>query len=158
MTKPINDVSMKDVDAFTSDYCDSPGGNALDQYQHLAVRSAIYPGQGTPFGLMYAALGLAEAGEVQNKVKKLFRDDGVIVFDDNWYTDGRFGNSVQVTMNPVSEQRKEQLIKELGGVLWYVAACCQELGIEMSEVAAANLLELAGRAQRGTLGGSGDNR
>lgn len=156
MTKPINDVSMKDAEDFKFDSKDN--GGSMELYQHLALKSAIYPGQGTPFGLMYAALGLAEAGEVQNKVKKLFRDDGVIVFDDNWYTDGRFGNSVQVTMNPVSEQRKEQLIKELGGVLWYVAACCQELGIEMSEVAAANLLELAGRAQRGTLSGSGDNR
>lgn len=74
--KPINKIERLDVDTFKN--FDVPThANALDNYQVYATKSAIYPGQGTPFGLMYAALGLAEAGEVQNKVKKAFRDDGV---------------------------------------------------------------------------------
>lgn len=153
MSKPINSVSMDDAEHYKASV-DYDGSNALDHYQKIAITTAIYPGQGTPFGLMYVALGLAEAGEVQNKVKKLFRDDGVIEFQRL----SSSGTQTYVKFNPVSEERKHQLVKELGGVLWYVAAMCQELGIEMSEVAAANLLELASRSERGTLSGSGDNR
>jgi NTP pyrophosphatase (non-canonical NTP hydrolase) len=147
--KPINSVNREDVKRFlmSTEY-----GNVLDDYQTLAVRSAIYPGKGTPFGLMYAALGLAEAGEVQNKVKKIFRDDGAIHLEEN-------GLGVYYAVfTAVSEERKQQIRKELGGVLWYIAACCDELGIKLSDIARVNLVELASRAERGTLQGSGDNR
>lgn len=161
MNKPINAVVQEDVDHFAASLNTADNGfhNALDDYQELAVRSAIYPGKGTPFGLMYAALGLAEAGEVQNKVKKLFRDDGVLYFGKHWHHDSATDETgFNVVMKPVSQERKQQIVKELGGVLWYVAACCQELGLDMSEVAATNLKELASRTQRGTLAGDGDNR
>jgi NTP pyrophosphatase (non-canonical NTP hydrolase) len=153
MNQPINNVVQADVDQFVRDYCDyEHSDNALDDYQRLAVRSAIYPGKGTPFGLMYAALGLAEAGEVQNKVKKIFRDDGVIELHPT-------GSGTHETMfHPVSAARKCQIAKEIGGLLWYAAACCNELGITLSEVAAGNLKELASRSQRGTLQGDGDDR
>ncbi len=151
MNKPINRVSMEDAESFARI---NRAANALDEYQQLATTSAIYPGQGTPFGLMYAALGLAEAGEVQNKVKKIFRDDGVIEFVSGGLDEGGY----ETYFKPVSEDRKQQIAKELGGLLWYAAACCNEIGLKLSEVAAGNLLELASRAQRGTLGGSGDDR
>lgn len=157
MNKPINEVSQKDVAAF----CESVlvNDNFIDLYQRLATRSAIYPGQGTPFGLMYAALGLAEAGEVQNKVKKVFRDDNVLSFFTACVTHDAWVDHIpSYSTKPISEERKQQLAKELGGVLWYIAACCNELGLEMSAVAATNLRELADRAARGTLGGDGDNR
>jgi len=154
MTKPINDVVQADVDQFVKEHCDyEHSDNALDDYQRLAVRSAIYPGKGTPFGLMYVALGLAEAGEVQNKVKKIFRDDGVIAFELS-----SSAAQAYVKFEPISDERKKQIIKELGGLLWYAAATCAELGTTLSEVAAANLIELADRAARGVLSGSGDNR
>jgi len=154
-SKPINRITLSDVAEFKNNL-DLFGNNALIGYQHIAVKSAIYPGKGTPFGLMYAALGLAEAGEVQNKVKKAFRDDGVIEFVDNAYDDEQTMH--KVVARPLTLERKAQIIKELGGVLWYIAAVCDEIGATMSEVALQNLEELCSRGERGTLQGDGDDR
>lgn len=152
---PINRIERIDVDIFRSTIenndCMMP--HELNDYQRIATKSAIYPGKGTPFGLMYAALGLAEAGEVQNKVKKAFRDDGVISFHGAVSARGR-----EVEFQPITPERRAQIIKELGGVLWYIAAVCDEIGATMSEVALQNLEELCSRGERGTLQGDGDNR
>nr|DAF77026.1 MAG TPA: hypothetical protein [Caudoviricetes sp.] len=148
--EPINRIERKDVDDFRNgNYCER---NALDQYQTIATKSAIYPGQGTPFGVMYAALGLAEAGEIQNKVKKMFRDDGVIDF-----VDVRERETV-VRFNPITPERRAVIVKEMGGNLWYLAALAREIGTTLSEVAGNNLDELCGRTDRDTLNGDGDNR
>ena len=53
---------------------------------------------------------------------------------------------------------KEQLIAELGDVLWYCAMLSDEMGVSLSDVMQQNLDKLKGRAARGTLGGSGDVR
>jgi hypothetical protein len=148
--KKINRIERKDVDDFRNgNYCER---NALDQYQEIATKSAIYPGQGTPFGVMYAALGLAEAGEIQNKVKKMFRDDGVIDF-----VDVRERETV-VRFNPITPERRAMIVKEMGGNLWYLAALAKEIGTTLSEIAGNNLDELCGRTDRDTLNGDGDNR
>lgn len=146
MTQPINKVTQEDL----SEFFNRP---YLRTYQDLATKSAIYPGKGTPFGLMYAALGLAEAGEVQNKVKKAYRDDGIVVFretDDAVYQ--------RVLYGQLTTERRAQIVKELGGALWYIAAMCNEIGVDMGSVAMANLEELKSRTERGTLQGDGDNR
>jgi NTP pyrophosphatase (non-canonical NTP hydrolase) len=106
----------------------------FDDYQVAAVRTAVYP---HGIRILYPALGLAgEAGEVANKVKKIYRDDG-----------GR-----------VTDHRRVQVAKELGGVLWYVAAVCTDLNLNMGDVARENAAILAARQQRGTLHGDGDER
>lgn len=152
-TVAINRIDRADVKQFRTMY--HGDGGALNEYQRIATKSAIYPGKGTPFGLMYAALGLAEAGEVQNKVKKAFRDDGVISF----VTDSRAGKDEHIVeCAPITPERRAQIVKELGGVLWYVAAVCDEIGATLSEVALQNLEELCSRTERGTLQGDGDNR
>lgn len=155
--KPINMVVAHDVATFQNSPFAPDGTNKADWYQRLAVRSAIYPGRGTPFGLMYCALGLGEAGEVQNKVKKAFRDDSVISFGETHHP-AYIGPLNIVEYAPISSERKRDIIKELGGNLWYIAALCEELGVTMSEVMSANLEELASRSERGTLSGDGDNR
>lgn len=107
----------------------------FDDYQQQASKTAIYPNRLS--NITYPALGLAgESGEVSEKVKKLIRDKG----------------------GEADEDFCLELAKELGDVLWYVAALCDECGISMSAVARMNLEKLASRKQRGVLSGSGDAR
>ena len=109
----------------------------FEQYQRRSKGTAIYPGAGTVGGLTYSALGLSgESGEVAEKVKKMLRDDG----------------------GELSDERREAIAKELGDVLWYVAAVARDAGLSLEEVATGNLNKLASRKARGVLQGSGDNR
>ena len=113
----------------------------LAEYQAHAMRTAIYPDRLD--NLLYPALKLAgEAGEVAEKVGKLMRDHGYSV-----------GANFALTL-----EQKESIIKELGDVLWYVAALADELGYDLQYVGGGNLDKLTGRLFRGTLGGSGDDR
>jgi NTP pyrophosphatase (non-canonical NTP hydrolase) len=107
----------------------------LSDYQRLSRRTATYPDAGE--NIVYPTLGLAgEAGEVAEKVKKLLRDDGGIL----------------------SEERRAALAAELGDVLWYVAQVATEAGLDLEEIAQANLDKLLSRQQRGVLSGSGGQR
>lgn len=103
-----------------------------DEYQEACNDTAIYP---RDQGVLYTLLGLGnEAGELQGKYKKFIRDN------QNW------------------PDVRENLIAELGDVLWYAAQLATELDTELSTVMEKNLCKLQGRKHRGTLGGSGDNR
>ena len=53
---------------------------------------------------------------------------------------------------------KVELSKEIGDVLWYLAALSQELGLELQDIAEQNIIKLQSRKDRGLLSGSGDNR
>ena len=101
----------------------------FSEYQEKARSTAIYP---QDRAIVYPALGLAgEAGEVAEKVKK-------------WIRDGALD--------------KDSIAKELGDVLWYVAQLATELGLELDQVAQANLDKLASRSARNVISGSGDSR
>ncbi len=114
---------------------------ALTKYQHDAMKTAQYPMYRD--NLLYPALKLAgEAGEVAEKVGKLMRDRGYMP-----------GVDFEITM-----EERENLIKEIGDVLWYVAAMADELQYDLQYVAEVNLDKLQGRLFRGTLRGSGDDR
>ena len=52
----------------------------------------------------------------------------------------------------------EALRLELGDVLWYVAQLATELGLDLEDIASANLDKLASRAARHVIGGDGDQR
>lgn len=105
------------------------------EYQEEARKTAIYPNLGSNF--IYPTLGLVgEAGEVAEKIKKVIRDSGGVV----------------------SEEKKQELTKELGDVLWYIANLSVELDLSMEEVALKNLEKLKSRQERNELHGSGDNR
>jgi NTP pyrophosphatase (non-canonical NTP hydrolase) len=109
----------------------------LDQYQVDASLTAQYPDSEGIVGLAYVTLGLSsEVGEVQGKVKKIIRDKG--------------GN--------ISKEDKEEIAKELGDSLWYIANLAIELGYSLSDIAEMNRKKLFSRMERGTIGGSGDNR
>lgn len=53
---------------------------------------------------------------------------------------------------------EEAVMKELGDVLWHVAAIAQDYGWPLSDVAWGNIFKLSERKRKGTLQGSGDNR
>jgi len=83
--------------------------------------------------LIENTLGLAgEAGEVSEKIKKLFRDK-------NKFSD-------------------EDILKELGDVLFYTVALANIFGGNLRKVMEMNMAKLDDREQRGVLKGSGDNR
>lgn len=107
----------------------------FDDYQKKASKTAIYPNVGKNY--IYPTLGLAgEAGEIAEKIKKVLRDD-----------DGK-----------LTQEKKAELQKELGDILWYVAQLSTELGLSLSKIATKNLKKLSSRKKRGKLHGSGDNR
>lgn len=107
----------------------------FDEYQKESRKTAIYPDKGQNF--IYPTLGLSgEAGEVAEKIKKVLRDDG----------------------GKVGDEKKQEIEKELGDVLWYVAQIATELGLSLDRVAEMNIEKLFSRLERGKLQGGGDNR
>jgi NTP pyrophosphatase (non-canonical NTP hydrolase) len=107
----------------------------LNDYQEEAKKTAIYPHAGQ--NIIYPVLGLCgEAGEVAEKIKKAIRDEG----------------------GAISNEKKEELKKEVSDVLWYVAIIAMELGATLNEIADINIEKLKSRKERGYLGGNGDNR
>jgi len=108
----------------------------LEQYQNFTKTTAIYPdaNTGNLGELVYLSLGLAgEAGEIANKVKKLYRDG----------------------MDPM---KIYEVSTEVGDVFWYLVRLCDALGLDADRIIAGNIDKLSSRKSRGTLGGSGDNR
>lgn len=106
----------------------------LNEYQDRAMQTAIYE----TLPVVYPALGLAgEAGEVADKVKKTIRDKG-----------GDF----------TDETVRTEIAKELGDVMWYLAATARDLGYTLEEIAEMNLAKTQSRASRNRVHGSGDNR
>lgn len=150
----INKITQDDIEAFKASINDPGENNALDMYQQIATKSAIYPGQGTALGLIYAALkGAGEAGEFAEHVGKAMRDDGLI---DTYVRE--FDDTGVISFKDLTPERKMALIKEIGDQLWYLSAKCNELGISLSEAARINLEKLCSRSERGKLTGSGDDR
>jgi NTP pyrophosphatase (non-canonical NTP hydrolase) len=104
----------------------------INNYQMQAREFAIYPAH---MKVVYPALGLAgEAGEVADKVKKIYRDDR---------TDARF---------------LAEIAKEIGDVMWYCAALANDLGFDLQQIAEMNMYKLKSRRATGKIGGSGDDR
>jgi len=107
----------------------------FDEYQKESRKTAIYPNSGNNF--IYPTLGLCgEAGEVAEKIKKVMRDAG----------------------GYISPERKEEIKKELGDVIWYLAQLSTELGLSLDDIAWNNLEKLFSRMERSRLNGDGDNR
>ncbi len=106
----------------------------LNEYQQHALETAIYPEESR---IVYPTLGLTgEAGEVADKVKKVIRDAG----------------------NNFTDEKKREIMKEIGDVLWYCATLSHDLGYDLEEVARTNVEKLHSRMERNHIHGSGDNR
>lgn len=88
-------------------------------------------------GFLYYILGIGgEAGELLEKVKKLFRDKNGVI-DDEFL---------------------ELITKELGDIQWYSARLADYFNIKLSTVAESNLKKLQSRMDRDLIHGDGDNR
>lgn len=102
----------------------------LESYQQFVNSMKVYPEK---HAIVYPTLGMiGEAGEVSEKVKKWLRGD--------------------------RELDKEELIKEIGDVMWYAASLADDLGYDLTSVLIANVAKLSSRKERGVVKGSGDNR
>ena len=105
------------------------------EYEGIFKKTAIYPNAGENY--YYPILGLCgEAGEIAEKLKKIHRDKNDIM----------------------TEYDRQELVKELGDVLWYLNALAIEFGTTLEAVAETNYKKLISRLERNTLQGSGDNR
>lgn len=100
----------------------------LNEYQMLAMRFRL-----PTAGYLYALLGLTgEVGELHSHIAKSVRDD--FVADD------------------------EYIKKELGDILWFVAAIAEDRGLDLKDIATTNLQKLESRKARNVIQGNGDNR
>ncbi len=110
----------------------------LSDYQKKSRETAVYLNAGNNF--IYPTLGLAgETGEVVEKIKKLMRNEGVMSSSD------------------ISQEKKDEIKKEMGDVLWYLAQLATEFGMSLDDVATYNIEKLLSRKERGVLHSEGDN-
>ena len=106
----------------------------MGEYQKLAQKFMIYPDSQK---ITYPILGLcSEAGEVADKFKKIIRDK-----------DGK-----------MSDEDRTEMLKEIGDVLWYLAAVCTDINMPLHQAALMNIQKLNSRFFRDAIKGSGDNR
>lgn len=106
----------------------------------MAITTDVWAGKSdglTDPRFLDKAFGLVgESGEFAEKLKKIYRDK-----------DGK-----------LSDEDKQEMIKELGDVLWYLSAVLHYLDVPFDDLAAANLEKVLSRKTRGALRGDGDNR
>jgi NTP pyrophosphatase (non-canonical NTP hydrolase) len=108
----------------------------FDEYQKQAITTNLKKDDQLQ-ELMQQVLGLGdEAGEVLAIFKKWIRDNGA----------------------DITLLDKQNVAKELGDILWYIAVVAHDLDISFDDIASKNIEKLQSRKQRGTLTGSGDNR
>ena len=116
----------------------------LDSYQRKAMETAAYGKQHA-----YPFLALSEeVGELNGKLAKLVRKEN------------RSPDEIIMALhhNTFQPEVLEGIQKELGDVLWQVAACAKELGISLDDLGKQNLRKLRSRKLSNSIIGEGDNR
>ena len=125
-------ISEKDLETmgYYDMFPDADPVNWADFYSGWVEKKILTEGQER---LYENTLGLVgEAGEVAEKMKKLVRDSS------------RFSN--------------EEIMKELGDVVFYATALGNIYGRGLQEILELNIQKLDDRQKRNKLRGSGDNR
>lgn len=111
----------------------------FDEYQKQALTTAYVDPQhkGTLMEPTIWAMGVVgEAGEVAEKWKKIVAYKG----------------------GEINAETKQELKKELGDVVWYIAVLADSLGLSFEEVMQLNVQKLQDRKNRDVIVGAGDNR
>lgn len=108
----------------------------LDDYQQQAAES-LFRGDSRTSDLLGLALGVCgEAGELAEKIKKLYFNKGMKISEDD--------------LNLIS--------KEIGDTMWYIAVLAKELNLNLVDIVKSNIDKLEKRKIDGTLKGDGDER
>jgi NTP pyrophosphatase (non-canonical NTP hydrolase) len=111
-------------------------------YQAQAKTTAIYDKE---VALEYLSAGIAgEVGELTSIIAKQLRKGN--------YSRGP-GGTQNYYRYPIADVKHE-----LGDVLWFVSQIATTFGIDLAEVANANIDKLTSRKERGVIEGSGDYR
>ena len=98
--------------------------------------------------ITYLGFGLmAEAGEVADKIAKAVRRVGI-----------KINNNEIILVREDSLKFTDNIVDELGDVLWFVAMMARRLGFSLEEVMRRNLDKLTDRQARGVIVGDGDKR
>ena len=98
--------------------------------------------------ITYLGFGLmAEAGEVADKIAKAVRRGDIVI-----------NNNEIIFVCGNCFQFRDNIVDELGDVLWFVAMLARHLGVSLEEVMRRNLDKLADRQNRGVIIGDGDKR
>ena len=106
----------------------------MGESQTLAQAYMIYPESQK---LNYPIHGLtSEAGEIASKYKKIIRDK----------------------KGKITEEDRTEMLREVGDVLWYLAAICTDLDMPLHQAALMNIQKLGSRLSRNVIQGSGDHR
>lgn len=109
----------------------------FDDYQKQALTTALASNVDPLLQTTIWAMGVAgESGEVIEKWKKIVA-----------YHDGH-----------IEDRDVDELAKELGDVIWYIAVLAHDLGLSLDDIMQRNLEKLKDRKNRGVTAGSGDNR
>lgn len=115
----------------------------LNEYQQRAMSTCTESSN----NFMYMLTGLtAEVGEINDKIAKGIRKGQISVNNNNLC----FDNCLPEFL--------EELNKEVGDTLWFVAGMAHTLGCSLDHVGETNITKLADRKQRGVIIGEGDNR
>jgi NTP pyrophosphatase (non-canonical NTP hydrolase) len=125
-------ISEKDLESmgYYDMFPDADPVNWADYYSGWVEKKILTKDQER---LVENTLGLVgEAGEVAEKIKKLIRDNN------------KYAN--------------EEIMKELGDVVFYATALANIYGRGLQEVLELNIKKLDDRQKRNKLRGSGDNR
>lgn len=147
----------------------------IDTYAEATEATAVYPPDRNT-AVIYTVLGIV--GEVGELVRKLvdYMPAEVIRADDDLsrllMQMGILGDKFEAMKRQyragtkrlpempfdLSDAQRSALKKELGDIVWYWTRHACELKLTPSDVLSSNLIKLRDRADRGVLGGSGDNR
>jgi len=108
----------------------------FDEYQKQALTTAVNSYDPLMAKTIWAMGVAGEAGEVVEKWKKIVA-----------YKNGK-----------VTPEDRDELAKELGDVVWYIAVMAESLGLTLEDVMQRNVRKLADRQKRDVIKGKGDNR
>ncbi|HZM63889.1 MAG TPA: nucleoside triphosphate pyrophosphohydrolase family protein [Candidatus Saccharimonadales bacterium] len=108
----------------------------FDEYQKQALTTAHNTHEPLMEKTIWAMGVAGEAGEVVEKWKKIVA-----------YKEGK-----------TTQEDLDELAKELGDVVWYIAVMAHSLGYSFDEIMRRNVEKLKSRKARGVITGQGDNR